>query len=140
MKALSLLLIRISTGMLLVLWGLLRVRSPETGQGLANKYYGGLLDSSTLQLGLGWAEVALGVLIILGFLRIIVYPVQTLVLGVGLVFIWKHILDPFGLYLFAEDEKANLLFFPSTTVFFATLVLLAFREYDRFSVDALTKR
>ncbi len=140
MRPVSLLLLRASTGMLLVLWGLLRVRSPESGQGLAEKYYNGLLNDATLQFALGGAEIVLGLLIALGLLRVIVYPVQALVLGVGLAFIWKHILDPFGLYLFGEGESANLLFFPSTTVFFATLILIAFRDYDRLALDNLFGR
>ncbi len=137
MKQLSLLLLRVSTGALLILWGLLRVRAPENGVGLADKYYHGILNDVAIQPIIGYAEILLGLLVIIGFLRIIVYPLQMLVLGAGVALIWKHILDPFGLYL---QEASNLLFFPSTTVFFATLILLAFKEYDTLSIDGMRGR
>ncbi len=136
MKAISLLLLRITTGTLLILWGSLRVRVPEQGAGLADKYYQGILNDASIQPILGYGEIALGVLVILGLLRFIVYPIQALVLGFGAVMIWKHILDPFGMYL---QESSNLLFFPSSTVFFASLVLLAFRDHDTLSIDGLRR-
>lgn len=140
MKAITLLLLRISTGTLLILWGLLRVRSPETGTGLSNKYYNGLLDGASIQMGFGIAEVILGALVIVGLLRIIAYPLQTIILGLGVAFIWQHILDPLSLYLWEEGTRANLLFFPSTTVFFATLIILAFKDYDTLALDRILKR
>lgn len=42
-KAAALLLLRLGTGLLLILWGALCLVSPAAGPGLANKYYGGLL-------------------------------------------------------------------------------------------------
>lgn len=144
MKAISLLLLRISTGLLLIIWGHLRTQNPKSGIGLSEKYYNGLLNQEGLQAILGYAEIALGAFIILGLLRIIVYPVQALVLGAGAFFIWKHILNPivspFGVQLFEEGQRGNLLFFPSLTVFFATLILLAFREYDAIAVDRVFRR
>lgn len=140
MKALSLLLLRLSTGGLLVWWGVLRLLKPATGPSLSGKYYGNLLNDETSQLILGGAEVALGALIILGLLRIVVYPIQAIFLGVSTIFIWKHLVDPLSLFLWAEGERANLLFYPSSTVFFATLVLLAFHEYDDLSLDKLFRR
>ena len=140
MKALSLLLLRVSTGALLIIWGWLRVKDPATGIGLSERYYEKIGNSETIQLAMGWAEIGLGALVILGLLRIVVYPLQALVLLVGAGFIWKHIFDPFGVYLFAEGERANILFFPSLTVAAATLVLLAFRRDDAIALDRLFAR
>lgn len=140
MKALSLLLLRVSTGGLLVWWGLLRFIKPESGPRLSGKYYQGLLDGEQAQMILGGAEIALGVLVVLGLLRAVVYPAQAIFLGVSTVFIWKHLVDPLSLFLWADGESANLLFYPSSTVFFATLVLLAFREYDGLCLDKLRSR
>ena len=141
MKALTLFLLRLSTGMLMVWWGLGRaVFNKNLGTSLSDRYYGGILNGQDIQVALGWAEVALGVVVILGFMRTISYSLQVLVLGGGALFIWKHLADPFGRYLFADGERANLLFFPSTTVAFATLVLLAFKEYDTLSLDGLRGR
>ena len=89
---------------------------------------------------LGGGEVLLGALVILGLLRIVTYPLQAIFLGVSTIFIWKHLVDPLSLFLWADGEKANLLFYPSSTVFFATLVLLAFRDHDALSLDRIFRR
>jgi len=123
----------------LIIWGMLRVNAPSSGVGLSGKYYNGLFNSEQMQLFFGYGEILLGALIVLGLLRIVTYPLQAIILGVGAGFIWKHLLDPLvsplGVQLFEEGAKGNLLFFPSSTVFFATLILLAFKEYDAIAVD-----
>jgi uncharacterized membrane protein YphA (DoxX/SURF4 family) len=136
MQALSLLLLRVTTGALLIIWGLIKVAAPDAAIGVSDKYYQGYLSAKEIQMALGGAEVALGALVILGLFRWIAYPLQTLVLGIGLAAIWKYIADPFGMYLLTQ-ETAQVLFFPSTTVFAATLVLLAFKEYDTLSLDEM---
>lgn len=133
-RAASLLLLRIGTGLLLVLWGSLRVFSPAAGPGLARKYYGGLLDSPLVQAGFGTAEVILGLLVVLGLFRRVAYPVQALILVLGAFALWRYLLDPMGMYLL-DKESSQILFFPSITVAAATLVLLAFRDDDRWSLD-----
>jgi len=140
MKAALLLALRASTGFLLIIWGSLRAFSPERGVGLADKYYGGAVNTETIQAAFGWAEIGLGVFVILGLFRFLAYPLQALILVGGVFPIWKHILDPRGLYLFAADERANILFFPSTTVAIGTLILLAFREHDALSLDRILRR
>lgn len=139
MKAISLLLLRVGTGLLLVLWGLIKVQAPAAAIGVSDKYYGSLLSADTLQMPLGIAEVVLGLLVVLGLFRWIVYPAQIVVLGLGLAAIWQYILDPFGLYLLTEETR-NPLFFPSLTVFAATLALWSFREDDALSLDRILGR
>ena len=140
MKSGLLLALRASTGLLLIIWGSLRAFSPEKGVGLADKYYGGAVNTETIQAAFGWSEIALGLLVIAGLFRIIAYPLQALILVGGVLPIWKHILDPRGMYLFGADERANILFFPSTTVAVAALILLAFRDYDTLTLDRALKR
>ncbi len=139
MKSGLLLALRASTGLLLVIWGSLRAFNPEVGVGLSNKYYSGAINAESLQAAMGWGQIALGVLVIFGLFRIIVYPLQAVILVGGALAIWKYLLDPLGLYLLT-DETRNILFFPSTTVAIATLIMLAFREYDALSLDRLLKR
>ncbi len=134
MKAGSLLLLRIGTGLLLVLWGALRLVSPAAGPGLANKYYGGFLDLQILQIGFGAAEVAIGLLVVLGLFRRIAYSLQALILVPGAIVLWRYLLDPLGMYLL-DKESSQILFFPSIALAAATLVLLAFRDEDRWSLD-----
>ena len=133
-RAASLLLLRIGTGLLLVLWGTLRVISPGAGPGLATKYYGGLLDLKNLQVGFGIAEVVIGLMVVAGLFRHVSYTLQALILVPGAVMLWRYLLDPMGLYLL-DKESSQILFFPSITIAAATLVLLAFRDDDRWSLD-----
>jgi len=137
-KAASLLALRIGTGLLLVLWGALRVISPAAGPGLASKYYGGFLDLQGLQIGFGVAEVIIGLLVVIGLFRRISYLLQAVILIPGAIMLWRYLLDPLGQYLL-DKESSQILFFPSITVAAATLVLLAFRDEDRWSLDQLVK-
>lgn len=133
-KPASLLLLRTGTGLLLALWGSLRVISPAAGPGLASKYYGGFLDLKSLQIGYGVAEVIIGLLVVLGLFRRVSYLLQALILIPGAIVLWRYLLDPLGLYLL-NRETSQILFFPSITIAAATLVLIAFLDEDRWSLD-----
>ena len=127
-------MLRIGTGLLLILWGSLRVLSPAVGPGLAGKYYGGFLNPQSLQVGYGVAEVVIGLLVVCGLFRRVSYLLQALILIPGAIVLWRYLLDPLGLYLL-DKESSQILFFPSLTIAAATLVLLAFRDEDRWSLD-----
>jgi uncharacterized membrane protein YphA (DoxX/SURF4 family) len=133
----SLLIMRIGTGMLLVLWGGARLLSEGMGTGLANKYYGGVGADGTLQLAFAAFEAAVGALVVLGLMRRYALIASAVILVGGAAAIWRHFLDPFGLYLFANPEDANLLFFPSVTVAGAALALIALREHDTLALDRI---
>jgi len=132
----SLLIMRIGTGALLVVWGLVRVAG-GMGEGLADKYYGGVGSQATLQLAYGYAEIALGLLVILGLFRKFTLIGSAVILVGGAIPIWRHFLDPFGQYLFANPDDANILFFPSITVAGAALALIALRSHDTLALDSL---
>lgn len=134
MKAFSLLFLRVSTGLLLVIWGLVRVLAPDRGVGLSQKYYDGIGAASGIQLIWGILLLIIGTLCILGLFRRVSYPAQAVMLVGGAAAIWKYLLDPLGLYLF-EPGANQILFFPSLGMAAATLVLIAFREDDRLSFD-----
>lgn len=139
MKPILLLMLRVSTGALLVIWGLIKAKAPEAAIGVSEKYYGGALSAEALQAPLGWGQALLGVLVILGALRVVTYPLQAAVLVAGAAAIWKYLADPLGLYLLSEETR-QVLFFPSTTVAVASLVLLAFKSDDRFALDRVFTR
>jgi FtsH-binding integral membrane protein len=120
---------RVGTGLLLVIWGLIKVAKPEAAVGVSDKYYHGIVSIEALQMPWGIAQVVIGLAVVLGLMRKIVYPAQAIILGVGLLAIWNYILDPLGLYLL-DKETANILFFPSIAVFAGTLVLMAFGGDD----------
>ncbi len=135
MKAASLLFLRVATGLLLVLWGLIKLAEPAAAIGVSNKYYGGVVSMDLIQAPWGALQVLTGLLVILGLLRRIVYPLQAAMLCLGALAIWKYLLDPFGMYLLSRDDS-QILFFPSLCVAAATLVIWAFRDEDRLSLDA----
>lgn len=135
----SLLGLRAGTGLLLILWGSLRVMTPEAGLSLANKYYSRLLDMQTLQVAYGLAEMVIGALVLLGLLRRIAYPLQALILVPGALMLWRYLVDPLGTWLL-RPEDSQILFFPSIALAAATLALIAFREFDLLSVDAFLAR
>lgn len=135
MKAASLLFLRVSTGSLVILWGLIKLMKPDAAIGVSNTYYGGMVSAENLQAPWGAFQIAIGVLVILGLFRKAVYPLQALILCLGALAIWKYLLDPYGMYLFAKPEDANLLFFPSLAVAAATLVIWAFKDEDHFALD-----
>ena len=139
MKSLSLLALRITTGVLLIVWGAIKLNAPESAARISDKYYGGIISADAIHAPLGYAQIALGALVILGVMRNIIYPIQALVLVGGALAIWKYLLDPLGLYLLDESSR-QVLFFPSSTVAIATIVLLAFKEYDDLALDNLFRR
>ena len=127
---------RVGTGALLIVWGLVRVVG-GMGPGLADKYYAGIASQDMIQLAFGWAEVALGLLVVLGLFRKYTLIASALILVGGAFPIWRHFLDPFGRYLFANPDDANILFFPSLTVAGAALALIALRDLDTLALDRL---
>ena len=139
LKPWSLLFLRIGTGLLLMIWGLLRVMMPEAGPGLADRYYSGLYGGQSLQVAYGAGEALVGLLVVLGLFRRIVYPLLVLILVAGMLMLWRYLLDPFGLYLISREDS-QILFFPSITLAAASLVLLAFGGEDRWALDRLIAR
>jgi putative oxidoreductase len=139
MKSMTLLLARLGTGFLLVIWGLTKTLMPSVSIHVSNAHYAGMLSMTALQRPLGVLEVALGLLVVVGLWRKYVLPIQALVLGVTLIALWKYILDPFGLYLLSEQTR-QILFFPSLAVFAAALLQLAFSEADTVNLDRVFRR
>ena len=135
MKAASLLFLRISTGLLLILWGVIKIAEPTAAVGVSDTYYGGVVSMAALQAPWGAVQIATGILVILGLLRRYIYPLQAVMLCIGALAISKYLLDPFGMYLLSRDDS-QILFFPSLCVAAATLVLIAFRGDDALSLDA----
>lgn len=138
MKAYSLLFLRVATGLLLVIWGLVRVIKPEVGAHVSETYYAGLGAAHAIQLGWGAILLVVGLLTIAGLWRRVAYTAQAVVLVFGALSIWKYLLDPFGMWLL-DRESSQILFFPSLGMAAASLVLLAFVEDDRLSLDRLRR-
>jgi putative oxidoreductase len=128
MKAKSLLLLRISLGFFLVIWGLDKLADVKHGIGVSDWLYFGLFSNATLLKAYGVVEIAVGILIVLGLFRRLTYPVLLAITGVTLLGVWKSIIDPWGWWL----EGTEALFYPSIIIFAASLVLWSFQAEDRF--------
>jgi uncharacterized membrane protein YphA (DoxX/SURF4 family) len=136
LKPFTLLVLRLSLGLLMLVWGADKFANPEHGVRVAEHFYFGLLGARGLMPLLGSAQLALAALVLLGAARRVAYPVLVAVTGLTLVGVWRSVVDPWGWYL----EGTNALFFPSLIVFAGALVLLAFRGDERFAVDAVMAR
>jgi uncharacterized membrane protein YphA (DoxX/SURF4 family) len=132
MKAISLLLLRLSTGIYLILWGLVKLGSKDMAVKVSETYYNGIISGDFINYALGGAEVLIGALVAFGLFRSIAYLGQLAFYLVGALAIITSLVDPFGIYL---ASSAKLTFFPSWTLLFASLVLIVFKEEDSISLD-----
>ena len=126
MKRTSLLLLRVSLGLLMVIWGIDKIVNPAHGARVAEAFYFGLFGWRSALPLLGAVQIGLGLVVVLGVWRRWAYPLLAAVTGFTLLGVWKSVIDPWGWYL----EGANVLFYPSLIVFAGVLVLMAFRDED----------
>ena len=122
-QARALLALRISLGLLMLVWGADKLVNPAHGMRVAEHVYFGLPSPRALMPALGIAQCALGVLVMLGFRQRVTLTVLAAITGLTLAGVWRSIVDPWGWYL----PGTNALFFPSLIIFAGTLVLRAFR-------------
>ncbi|SDL37586.1 Uncharacterized membrane protein YphA, DoxX/SURF4 family [Franzmannia pantelleriensis] len=131
-KRLSLLLLRVSLGGLLLVWGVNKVVNIDHSMAIAENFYFGLLAAETWLPVAGVVQMAVGLLIIAGFARRWVYPIQLLLNGVSLAAVIASVIDPWGWFL----EGTNALFYPSLIIFAGSLVVMAFADQDQLALDA----
>ncbi len=130
MKRRSLFLLRVSLGLLMLIWGVDKLVNVEHGLTVSEHFYLGAFSSPALLQTFGAVQIALGALVLLGVARRYAYPLLLAVTGATLLGVWKSVVDPWGWYL----EGANVLFYPSLIIFAGSLVLWAFRDEDRLAV------
>lgn len=131
MKNITLLLLRISLGWLLVIWGADKVFNIEHSMAVANKFYFGFLAAESALQVAGVLQTLIGLAVVVGFARRWVYPIQVLLNGASLLAVFKSVVDPWGWVL----TGTNALFYPSLIIFAASLLLIAFREEDTWVLD-----
>ena len=127
MKTRSLLILRVSLGLLMLIWGVDKLLNVKHGLIVSKHFYLDAFSNAVPLQAFGVAQMALGALILLGVARRFVYPVLLAITGVTLLGVWRSVVDPWGWYL----QGANVLFYPSLIIFAASLVLRAFRDDDR---------
>lgn len=131
-KAISLFLLRLSTGIYLVLWGIDKLINASHAVALSDRFYGGAISIASIMPLLGALQLLVGLFVMFGAFRSISYWAQLAWYAIGIVPIMAYIIDPLGLYLV---DQGHLTWFPSTTLLFASLVIIAFKEFDTISVD-----
>ncbi len=132
MKRIGLCALRVTTGWLLVMWGMDKIVDVEHGLRVTEAFYGGVFGGSALlHHVLGGLQALLGVLVVLGLWRRRTYPVMFLVLAGTAVGVWKSVLDPWGWFL----EGANVLFYPSAIVLAGAAVLWGTIDEDTLALD-----
>lgn len=136
MKAALLLALRTTLGLLLVIWGVVKIVASERATAISDNFYGGLLSLDSLIPLLGVAQIVLGLLVVLGLFRTVTYSLQAVILVGGAVAIWQFILDPLGMYLLPQDQ-AQILFYPSAIIAVASLIMIAFKSDDKFALDVI---
>ena len=131
MKPRSLLLLRVSLGLLMLIWGVDKLANVRHGLAVSERFYLGAFSSAALLRAFGVVQIALGALVVLGVARRYAYPLLLAVTGATLLGVWKSVVDPWGWYL----QGANVLFYPSLIIFAGSLVLWAFRDEDHLALD-----
>lgn len=132
MRALALLLLRASLGWLMVVWGVDKLTNVEHGRRVAESFYLGVGSGSGFLTVAGALQVALGVLVVVGWLRRWTWPTLALVNGITLLAVWKSVVDPWGFVL----EGGSLVFYSSAVIFAGILVGWAFTDDDVLALDA----
>jgi uncharacterized membrane protein YphA (DoxX/SURF4 family) len=131
MGTIGLLLVRVTMGWLMVLWGLDKIVNVEHSVRVAQAFYLGLGATAWIQTGFGVLQVILGILVILGFQRRYTYPGVFLIALVTALGVWRSILDPWGWVL----DGSNVLFYPSAIVLAASVVLWGMLDEDETALD-----
>ncbi len=131
MKAFSLLALRISIALLVLLWGMDKIVDPDHAIRVSDNFYFGLLSVSALMPVLGAGQIVVAVMAMIGSFRKIIDPIILLINLGSLAGVWRSIIDPWGWVL----DGTNVLFFPSLIVAAGCLVLIAFQDEEVFVLD-----
>ena len=133
MKRWGLFLLRLTTGWLLVLWGIDKLQNVAHAQAVAETYYFGIGTQMLVQQIFGVLETLLGAMVVLGRYRRKLYPVMLVVLFFTTIGVWKSIVDPWGWFL----DGSNVLFYPSAIIAAGALLLWGMIEEDELALDAI---
>ena len=141
-RQLSLLLLRVTTGFLLIWSGLAKVVGGQVPFALARFF---TIDPSwgpLLSLLAGGAQVLIGALCVVGLFRRAALPVQAVIHGFTAASVWWAIVDPYRWYISGVDRIVfnSHVFYPTSITFAACIVLIACRPLDRFALDVAIAR
>ncbi len=131
------LLLRISLGLFLFLWGLDKIIAPGDTGHIFEHFYKMQIDAhATTVVGVG--EMALGVAIIAGVFRTFSYGLGLMLHLISTLSSWQQLLDPWGKIWNAG--KNSHLFLASIPVLAAFIVLFMNRSDDELTVGRIFGR
>ncbi|WP_299641016.1 hypothetical protein [uncultured Tateyamaria sp.] len=139
MQRASLLLLRVTTGFLLVWGGLNSVVKGNAPFGLGRNLHLSETMGTLLGYSVGAMQVAIGALCVIGLWRRVVLPVQAIIHGFTAISVWWAIVDPYRWYISGVDRIVfnSHVFYPTSITFAACVVLIALRPQDRWATDTL---
>lgn len=120
--ALSLLLIRLSVAVFLLVWVAHKFLNPERYQGMFEKFYG-VATGDAMVLAFGIAQLLIVLAFAIGALKTLSYGAVLLMHGATSIVSYPQYLAPF--------EGSNILFYAGIPVLAAILALFLLREEDR---------
>jgi putative oxidoreductase len=141
-QRISLLLLRVSTGFLLVWFGLNKVVKGSGPRAFRSFVEKDSTMEAIVSVIAGGGEVFIGALCVVGLLRKIALPAQALINGFTAFSVWWAIVDPFRWYVSGVDRIVfnSAVFYPTSITFAACILLIVFRHQDTLAVDRLLRR
>ena len=128
--ALALLILRVSLGLFLLLWGLEKLVIPERTVGIYDKFYGIPMTTALAPL-LGIAQIALALALLAGLWRRLSYGIATLLHAYSVIASWQSLIDPWGLI----GGEVKHLFLAGVPVLAGFTALYLLRELDLWTFD-----
>ncbi|MGF1476309.1 MAG: DoxX family protein [Geminicoccaceae bacterium] len=138
----SLLALRVTTGFLLIWFGLNRLFSAQVPLALSKNVDLESLPTEFFGAAAGGAEFVVGLLCVVGLFRRWVLPIQAIINGITAASVWWAIVDPFRWYISGVDRIVfnSHVFYPTSITFVACIVLIVFRNDDRWALDNWPRR
>lgn len=141
-QQISLLILRVTTGFLLVWVGLDKLINQKAPSLMRRSFELSDAVQSALGVGAGLAELAIGVCVVIGLWRRIVFPLQAAINAITAASVWWAIVDPYRWYIEGVDRIVfnSHVFYPTSITFAACVLLVVFRPFDRLALDEVLRR
>ena len=129
--SISLLILRLSLGLFLLLWALEKFILPQTTEQIWASFYQIPISGAIVTI-LAVLQTILAIALIVGFLRPLTYGVALGINAITFISTWRQLLDPWGL---ASGESVNHLFLAGIPVLAGFIALYLLHPWDRWSID-----
>ena len=137
-QRICLLLLRVTTGFLLIWSGLAKIVKAKAPFALRSMELSETMNA-VIGYAAGAAQLVIGVLCVIGLWRRYALPLQALIHGFTAASVWWAIIDPYRWYIDGVDRIVfnSHVFYPTSITFAACLLLIAFRRRDTIALDRL---